>query len=115
MKEISFGVSFKFTSHFNISGGYATNRLDFLGSGFRTHQVSSRFVYAFSSRVNLQVFTQWNNDSRVADVYIRLHIIPKIGSDIYGVLNQLVDTEGSRGRSAIGRAARAKIVYPFYH
>ncbi len=114
MKEISFEGVFKFTNHFNLSGSYATNRLDFLGSGFRTHEVASRLVYAFSNRANLQVFAQWNNDSKVANVYIRLHIIPKIGSDIYGVVNQLFDSGRSKGRSAIGRAVRGKIVYPIY-
>ena len=113
MKEVGLEASFKFTSHFSLSGSYATNRMEFAHAGFRTHEISSRLVYALSNRANLQVFAQWNNDSRVADVYIRLHIIPKIGSDIYGVLNQLFDAGGNR-RSVIGRAARTKVIYPFY-
>jgi hypothetical protein len=70
-------------------------------------------VYAFSNRANLQVFSQWNNESKTANVYVRLHIIPKIGSDIYAVFNQLVDTSGLR-RSNLGRAVRGKAAYPFY-
>ena len=75
--------------------------------------MSSRLVYAFSNRANLQVFSQWNNETKVANIYIRLHIIPKIGSDIYGVFNQLLDT-GEKGWSHIGRALRGKAIYPFY-
>jgi hypothetical protein len=61
----------------------------------------------------MRVFTQSNNESRTASVYVRLHIIPKIGSDIYGVFNQLIDTSGLR-RSNLGRAVRGKMTYPFY-
>ena len=110
--EIEGGV--KVTSHLNLSGGYATNRARYEAGRFTTHEMSSRLVYAFSNRANVQVFTQWNNETKVADVYVRLHIIPKIGSDIYGVFNQLLNTDGDR-RTNLGRAVRGKVTYPFYH
>jgi hypothetical protein len=74
--------------------------------------VTTRVVYALSNRANLQVFTQWNNDNRTVNVYVRLHIIPKIGSDIYAVFNQLIDTSGLR-RTNMGRAIRGKFVPGF--
>ena len=69
-------------------------------------------VYAFSNRINVQVFSQWNNDSNAASFYVRLHIIPKIGSDVYGVLNQIMDTSGLRRRN-LGRALRGKAIPGF--
>jgi len=114
MKQIELQAGLKITSHFNVSGGYATNHANYHGARFTTHEMSSRLVYAFSNRANIQVFTQWNNETRVANVYVRLHIIPKIGSDIYGVFNQLLNTGRDR-RTNVGRAIRGKVIYPFYH
>jgi len=103
----------RFTSHFSLGGGYAINMAtQFRGASFTTHAVTSRIMYALSNRANLQVFTQWNNEDRTVDVYVRLHIIPKIGSDIYAVFNQLVDTSRLR-RTNMGRAIRGKYVPGF--
>ncbi len=113
MKQIELQGGLKLTSHFSVSGGYATNRADYHPGRFATHEASTRLVYAFSNRANLQFFSQWNNETKVADIYIRVHIIPKIGSDIYGVFNQLLDTREKRW-SNIGRAVRGKMTYPFY-
>ena len=115
MKQVEIGAGLKVTSHLNVSGAYATNRAVYQEGRFTTHEMSSRLVYAFSNRANLQVFTQWNNETKVANVYIRLHIIPKIGSDIYSVFNQLLNTDGDRRRTNVGRAVRGKVIYPFYH
>jgi len=114
MKQIEVEGGLKITSRFNVNGSYATSLADYRGARFTTHEFTSRLVYAFSNRANIQVFTQWNNETRVANVYVRLHIIPKIGSDIYGVFNQLLSTGGGR-RTNFGRAVRGKVIYPFYH
>ena len=113
MKTFTIDGDFKFTSHFSLGGGYGINyATQFQGASFTTHAVTSRVVYALSNRANLQVFTQWNNDNRTVNVYVRLHIIPKIGSDIYAVFNQLIDTSGLR-RTNMGRAIRGKFVPGF--
>ncbi len=114
MKQIELEGGVKITNHVNVSGSYVTSHANYHGARFTTHEMTSRMVYAFSNRANLQVFTQWNNETRVADIYVRLHIIPKIGSDIYGVFNQLLSTSGDR-RTNVGRAIRGKAIYPFYH
>jgi hypothetical protein len=114
MKELSVSGNVRVNTHFSAGGSYATNRARYQKASFITHEVSSRVVYAFSNRANLQVFAQWNNDFKAANVYVRLHIIPKIGSDIYAVFNQLVDTSGQRRRN-LGRAVRGKMMYPFYN
>ena len=114
LKELELEGGVKLTQHLSLGGDYIVNRASFLAGRFTTHEIGSRVTYAFSNRANLQVFSQWNNESRRADVYVRLHIIPKIGSDIYGVFNQLLNTAGGRHRNA-GRAVRSKIVYPFYY
>ncbi len=112
-KQLEIEGGLKLTSHLSLSGSYTTNRWSHQSDRFTTHEITSRFVFAFSNRANLQVFTQWNNETKVADVYVRLHIIPKIGSDIYGVFNQLLNTGGGR-RTNVGRAVRGKVIYPFY-
>jgi hypothetical protein len=111
--QIEIAGGLKITSHLNVSGSYATNRAAYLSDRFTTHEMSSRIVYAFSNRANLQVFSQWNNETKAANIYVRLHIIPKIGSDIYGIFNQLLNTNGG-SRTNKGRAVRGKIIYPFY-
>jgi hypothetical protein len=113
MKELSLDGNISLTQRLKVSAEYATNRADVGGSGFTTHEIAARVLYAFTNRANVQVFTQWNNESHHADVYVRLQISPKVGSDIYGVFNQLLDTRKGR-RANIGRAARVKAVYPLY-
>jgi hypothetical protein len=113
LTQIEMQGGLKISNRINLSGSYATSRADYQGTRFTTHEVSSRVVYAFSNRANLQVFSQWNNETKVANIYVRLHIIPKIGSDIYGIFNQLLNTRSDR-RSNEGRAVRGKINYPFY-
>ncbi len=113
LKELELEGSVKVTQHLSLGGDYVLNRASFAAGRFTTHEIASRITYAFSNRANLQVFSQWNNESKRADVYVRLHIIPKIGSDIYGVFNQLLNTAGGRRRN-VGRALRSKVVYPFY-
>ena len=113
MKEFSLQGNWRLSSHFSVGGSYASNWARYQREAFTTHEVAARVVYAFSNRANIQVFTQWNNESRRANIYVRLHIIPKIGSDVYAVFNQLIDTSGLR-RSNLGRAVRAKMIYPFY-
>jgi len=113
MKEFDVEGNWKATSHVSMGGSYASNRAHYQRGAFTTHEAAARLVYAFSNRANIQVFTQWNNESRRANIYVRLHIIPKIGSDIYGVFNQLMDTSGLR-RSNLGRAVRGKATYPWY-
>jgi len=113
MKEFSVEGNWRLSSHFSMGGSYASNWAHYQRESFTTHEVASRVVYAFSNRANIQVFTQWNNESRRANIYVRLHIIPKIGSDIYGVFNQLIGASGLL-RSNLGRAVRGKMIYPFY-
>ncbi len=114
IQKLSVAGNLRLSTHFSAGGSYATNHARYQSDSFVTHELASRFVFAFSNRANLQVFAQWNNATRVADVYVRLHIIPKIGSDIYAVFNQLIDTSGL-GRRNLGRAVRGKMVYPFYY
>jgi hypothetical protein len=113
MKEFSLEGNWRFSSRFSAGGSYASNLARYQREAFTTHEVAARVVYAFSNRANVQVFTQWNNESKRANVYVRLHIIPKIGSDIYGVFNQLIGA-GREGRLNLGRAARGKMIYPFH-
>ena len=114
INQIEMQGGLKITGHLSVSGSYATSRADYRSDRFITHEVSSRFVYAFSNRANLQVFSQWNNETKIANIYVRLHIIPKIGSDIYSIFNQLLHTGNDR-RANGGRAVRGKVIYPFYH
>jgi len=113
MTTFNFDGAVRFTSHFSLGGGDVINwATQFQGASFTTHAPYARVAYALSNRANLQVFTQWNNKDRTVDVYVRLHIIPKIGSDIYAVFNQLVDTTGLR-RTNMGRAIRGKVIPGF--
>jgi hypothetical protein len=111
LQSLDLSANLSFGKRVRLSVGYAANRVDLDGGRFATHEFAGRVLYAFSNRANLQTFAQWNNETHVLNVYLRLQITPKVGSDIFGVASKLFDTR--RGRD-MGSTIRRKFVYPFF-
>ena len=83
--EGSLGVNFG--KHFNIQQEYTYNYVDLPQGLVVTHEVASYLNYAFTTKLNLSVFAQYNSLEEIMLYNIRLHWIPKIGSDFYFVYN----------------------------
>ena len=56
-------------------------------------ETSGEVEYDFSTRMSLQSFVQYNNDSDRVDFNVRFHWIPVIGDDIYLVWNSGCTTD----------------------
>lgn len=112
-KRHNFSVEYSLllNEHLAISGDYSYNVIT-LGSGkFTTNEVGSRIIYAFNTRVNSSVFAQWNNEEQEININYRFNWKPKIGSDFYLVINQLLSTEGAL--KAKDFTVLAKLVWMF--
>lgn len=93
----TFAVEYSYlvNEHLAVSGDYSYNDIKLGSSNFSTSEVGTRIVYAFNTRVNSSVFAQWNNEEQEININYRFNWKPKIGSDFYLVINQLLSTEGA--------------------
>lgn len=89
-KGKSLGVEWgwNINKHINLEAEYGFNDLDLPQGSLFTNELSARVRYAFSTKLNISLFTQWNSEEDLLGFNFRLHWIPKIGSDFYFVINQ---------------------------
>ena len=73
--------------HFNINGEYTLNRVVFPEGNVTTNEIAMYLNYAFTTKINLSLFSQYNDLDEVMIYNFRLHWIPKVGSDFYFVYN----------------------------
>lgn len=91
-KTLSASATLKANRHLSLTADFSANRIELSGGSFTTREISSQVRYAFSTLLNTSLFVQWNNEDQQVNVNFRLHWIPKIGSDIFLVLNELADS-----------------------
>jgi hypothetical protein len=97
-KSLSSQVSLIANQHLTISGDYSFNQIDINNKSLNTHEIGSRLTYSFSTKVASSIFTQWNNEDNEVNINYRINWKPKVGSDFYLVINQLLST-GDKLRS----------------
>ncbi len=73
--------------HLNFNGGYSLNIVHFPQGEVITNELSLYLNYAFTTKINLSLFSQYNDLNQVMLYNFRLHWIPKVGSDLYVVYN----------------------------
>ncbi len=73
--------------HFNINGTYTGNMVELPEGDIFTNEISTYLNYAFTTKLNFTLFAQYNDLDEIMIYNIRLHWIPKIGSDFYFVYN----------------------------
>lgn len=86
-------LSLTANQHLTISGDYSFNQIDINSGRLKTHEIGSRLIYSFSTRVASSIFTQWNNEDNEVNINFRINWKPKVGSDFYLSINQLLSTE----------------------
>lgn len=72
---------------------YEKNIIDLPTANFETDLISSRLSYAFNPNMFGSLLGQWNTAQEELNVNFRFQLIPKIGTDFYLIVNQLVDTK----------------------
>ena len=83
--ESSVGINVN--KHLNLQEEYTYNYVKLPQGSVITHEIASYLNFAFNTKLNLSVFAQYNSLEEIMLYNIRLHWIPKIGSDFYFVYN----------------------------
>jgi hypothetical protein len=83
--ESELGVNI--SRHFNISGEYVTNYVSLPDGSITTNELALYLNYAFTTKLNVSLFGQYNDLDELMIYNFRLHWIPKVGSDLYFVYN----------------------------
>lgn len=93
-KTFSSSLSVNADKHFIFSGDYTFNSIDINNIRLNTSEIGGRIGYNFSTKLFSSIFAQWNNEDNEVNLNYRINWKPKIGSDFYLVINQLLSTEG---------------------
>ncbi len=80
-------IGINFSKNFNLNGSYTWNLVTLPQGSVVTNEVASYLNYAFTTRLNLALFAQFNSLDNIMIYNLRLHWIPRIGSDLYFVYN----------------------------
>jgi hypothetical protein len=79
-----------------------------------SHELAEYINYAFTTRLDVSLFTQWNSLDDLLLGNFRLHWIPNIGSDLYVVYNQGYDNLKAFDFMRPGTSAgAAKLIWRF--
>ena len=77
--------------HFNLKTDYIYNYIKLPNASVRSNELAQYLNFAFTTRLDISVFTQWNSLDDILFGNFRLHWIPKIGTDLYFVYNRGYD------------------------
>ncbi len=83
----SSGAGWNINRNFNINGNYTYNSVVLPEGIINTDEIDLYINYAFTPKLNLSLFTQYNSFNAWMYYNFRLHWIPKVGSDLYFVYN----------------------------
>ena len=81
-------VGINVNRHLNLKTEYAFNDIKLPQGNLTTHELAEYINYAFTARLDISTFIQWNSLDDLLLGNIRLHWIPNIGSDLYAVYNR---------------------------
>jgi hypothetical protein len=85
-------LSFKPDHHFNVDLTFDRNAVRLPDGSFETHLVGARLLYAFTNRLFLNAFLQYNSDTNRFSSNIRFQFIHHPLSDLFIVFNDLRET-----------------------
>jgi len=91
IKTFSTSLGVNLSKHFNLKTDYAYNYVTLSNANVRSNQLAQYINYAFTTKIDLSLFSQWNSLDDVMFFNFRLHWIPKIGTDLYAVYNRGYD------------------------
>ena len=93
--RLSTAVNLNLNRHWNLNAEWSRNYLHFTELDLITDEVGGRVIYAYNPKLNTSLFGQWNNEDDEVLLNFRINWIPKIGSDFYFVVNQVIETAGN--------------------
>lgn len=78
--------------HMNIAFRYEQNNVQLPYGNFTTNLLATRVEYAVNPNMFGSLLGQWNSSQELLNINFRLHIIPKVGTDFFLIVNQLYET-----------------------
>ena len=88
-------LSWNVNKYLRLAGDYERNTISFSGEQFTVDEVGARIDFATSPVLFGAVAGQWNNEDNEVILNFRINWIPKPGTDLFLVINQMAETEES--------------------
>ena len=88
IKTFQTSAGINLSKHFNLRTDYTYNYITLPGANVPANELAQYLNYAFTTKIDISLFEQWNSLDDVMFFNFRLHWIPKIGSDLYVVYNR---------------------------
>ena len=84
-------IGFNVNKHLNLRTDYTFNKIKLQQTNLNTNELAQYINYAFTTKLDVTTFVQWNSLDDLLLGNLRLHWIPNIGSDLYVVYNRGYD------------------------
>ena len=94
---LTVGPQWRMSTHVDLSLSWSTNWVDLPEGAFTTRLASARLQLAFRNDLALLSLFQYNDSSKQFSANVRFNWIPRPGSDLFIVYNELDDTQGGLG------------------
>jgi hypothetical protein len=88
IKKLETKMGITINNHLYFETVYANNSVKLPQGNVTTNELAQFIKYAFTTKLDLSLFLQWNSLDEVLFGNFRLHWIPKIGTDFYFVYNR---------------------------
>ncbi|MFZ1806091.1 MAG: DUF5916 domain-containing protein [Cyclobacteriaceae bacterium] len=95
IKTFDTEVGINLGRHLNLSTLYTFNSIRLPEGSVDTNELAQFINYAFTTKLSLSYFIQWNSVEDYLAGNFRLHWIPKVGTDFFFVLNQSYNDTGN--------------------
>ncbi len=86
IQTLEFRAGLNVNKNINLTQDYTYNYVTLPTGNVTTHELASYINFAFTTKLNLSVFGQYNSLENIMIYNFRLHWIPKIGQDFYFVV-----------------------------
>jgi hypothetical protein len=94
-REINLSLGYRYNAHFQASASLARNLVDLSGGSFTTDLIGVRADAAFSPKMFLQGFVQYNTAQETVSTNLRYRFIHQPLSDLFLVFNEVRPLSGS--------------------
>ncbi len=88
IKTLDSEIGINVSRHLNLSTQYTYNKIRLPEGNVDTNELAQFINYAFTTKLAIAYFIQWNSVEDYLAGNFRLHWIPKVGTDFFFVLNQ---------------------------
>ncbi len=117
MASASIGPSWSPSIHFNLSGSYGLEYVDFSerNQGFTAHVARLRSEVYFSAATSADAFVQYNSQANTVSANIRFRYNPREGNDLYLVWNEGLVTNRDEFDPVHPRSSNRSLLIKYSH